>query len=399
MRNIYICTNEFPTEDNFDGGVGNHFYRYAKILKKNSFNPIVITSSKYNGIINYRGIKVVRVKVFNLIVRIVLKLTQKYGFKGEIYPRPIFALYQSLILNKKINKVLKNDEVIIYSSYQYLNFFQKKNFKSLVVIWSLQKEWNFVNPNSIKQKIDTYLERKSFESARSMISVSRLLYKKLDKNLKKKTHVIFPVFDKKKIKYESFRKIKKLFNINFNYILYFGSLIERKGIFLISKVIKKILKKNKNIHFLFVGSDSKQNFKSAKKKILNENYEIQNKIHFLPVLRHDFLHPIIKNAKITVMPTYIDTSPSASLEAMSNGGIILGSNKSSLDEYIINNKNGFLFENGKVNSLEKQILKILKISKSKILKIRKKTKKDLRIKFSSKNIKNFINVIKNLDEK
>ena len=34
MRNIYICTNEFPTEDNFDGGVGNHFYRYAKILKK-----------------------------------------------------------------------------------------------------------------------------------------------------------------------------------------------------------------------------------------------------------------------------------------------------------------------------------------------------------------------------
>ena len=50
MRNIYICTNEFPTEDNFDGGVGNHFYRYAKILKKNSFNPVVITSSKYNGI-------------------------------------------------------------------------------------------------------------------------------------------------------------------------------------------------------------------------------------------------------------------------------------------------------------------------------------------------------------
>ena len=399
MRNIYICTNEFPTEDNFDGGVGNHFYRYAKILKKNSFNPVVITSSKYNGIINYKGIKVVRVKVFNLIVRIVLKLTQKYGFKGEIYARPIFALYQSFILNKKINKILKNDEVIIYSSYQYLNFFQKKHFKSLVVIWSLQKEWNFVNPKSILQKIDTYFERKSFESARSIISVSRLLFKKLDKNLKKKTHVIFPVYDKKKIKYKTFKKIKKLFDINYEYILYFGSLIERKGIFLLSKVIKKIVKKHKDIDFIFVGSDSKQNFKSAKKRIINQNYDIQNKIHFLPVLRHEFLHPIIKNAKITVMPTYIDTSPSASLEAMSNGGIILGSNKSSLDEYIINNKNGFLFENGKEKSLEKKILKILKISKFKISRIRKQTQEDLRINFSSKNIKNFLKVIKNLDEK
>ena len=99
------------------------------------------------------------------------------------------------------------------------------------------------------------------------------------------------------------------------------------------------------------------------------------------------------------MPTYIDTSPSASLEAMSNGGIILGSNKSSLDEYIINNKNGFLFENGKEKSLEKKILKILKISKFKISRIRKQTQEDLRINFSSKNIKNFLKVTKNLDEK
>ena len=53
------------------------------------------------------------------------------------------------------------------------------------------------------------------------------------------------------------------------------------------------------------------------------------------------------------MPTYIDTAPSASLETMSNGGVF-GSNNSSLEEYVKDNKNGFLFDNGKANSLEKK---------------------------------------------
>ena len=398
MRNIYICTNEFPSEDSFDGGVGNHFYRYAKILKKNSYNPIIITSSKKSGAVKFKGIDVVRVKVFNIFIRVILKLTQKYGFKGEIYPRPLFALYQSYILNRKINQLIKKNEVVIYSSYQYLNFFQKKNFKSLIVIWSLQKEWNFVNPNSIFQKIDTFLEKKSFEYANRIISVSNMLFNKLDKKFKYKCDVIFPVYDKKKIRLINFKKIKKSFKINFDYILYFGSMIQRKGVFILSKVLKSVEKKHKNIHFLFVGSDSRQNFKSAKKKILNENYEIKTKLHFLPSLKHEFLYPIIKNAKIIVMPTYIDTAPSASLESMSNGGVLLGSNNSSLEEYIKDNKNGFLFDNGKARSLEKKIFKILKTSKLKISNIRKNSKKDLKKNFSNKNIISFIKIVRKLDE-
>ena len=58
-------------------------------------------------------------------------------------------------------------------------------------------------------------------------------------------------------------------------------MIQRKGVFILSKILKSVEKKHKNIHFLlFVGSDSRQNFKSAKKKILNENYEIKTKTSF-----------------------------------------------------------------------------------------------------------------------
>ena len=266
MRNIYICTNEFPSEDSFDGGVGNHFYRYARILKKKSYNPIIVTSSKKSGTTKFKGINVVRVKVFNIFVRIILKFTQKFGYKGEIYPRPLFALYQSYLLNKKINQLVKKNEVVIYSSYQYLSFFQKKDIKSLVVIWSLQKEWNFVNPNSLIQKIDTFFEKKSFQYATRIMSVSYLLFKKLDKSFKQKCDVVFPVYDKKKIKLKNFKKIKNNLKINYEFILYFGSMIQRKGVFILSKILKSVEKKHKNIHFLFIGSDSFHNFKSAKKK-------------------------------------------------------------------------------------------------------------------------------------
>ena len=101
-------------------------------------------------------------------------------------------------------------------------------------------------------------------------------------------------------------------------------------------------------------------------------------------MQHEILHPIVKNARITVMPTYIDTAPSASLETMSNGGVLLASNNSSIEEYVKNNKNGFLFENGKANSLKKKILEILKIPDFKINKIRKNSQRDIKKNFSKK---------------
>jgi glycogen synthase len=397
MKDIYICTNEFPTEENFDGGIANHFFRLAKVLKTKSYNPIIVTSSKNDNEIYYKGIKVIRVKVFNIIVRIILMITQKFGFKGEIYPRPFFSVYQSYLLNRELKKRVKNNEIIIYSSYQYLNLFQKKIFKSLVVIWSLQKDWNFINRENFLQKIDSFLEDKSFLYANNIISVSKLLFNKIDTSYQSKTSIIFPTFAKEEIDTKSFKEVQKIYGIDYKYILYFGSLIERKGIFLLSKVIKNICKQDKKIHFLFIGSDSMQKFKSAKNKILMENKDLKNKIHFLNPIKHEFLYPIIQNAKMVVMPTFIDTAPSASLETMHAGGLFLGSDNSSLEEYIEDGQNGFLFKNGDIFDLEKKILNISKLPDIETQKIKIKIKEDLKCIFSEKNTDLFIKKIQKLD--
>ena len=397
MKDIYICTNEFLSEENFDGGIANHFFRLATILKSKSYNPIIVTSSKNSGEINFKGIKVVRVRVFNTVVRIILMITQKFGFKGEIYPRPFFSLYQSYLLNRELRKRVKKNQIVIYSSYQYLNLFQKKTFKSLVVIWSLQKDWNFINRKSFLQKIDSFFENKSFLYANHIISVSKLLFNKLNISYQSKTSIIFPSFLKDEIDSKSFIEVQDIYNLDYQYILYFGSLIKRKGIFLLSKVIKNICKEEKNIHFLFIGSDSMQNFKSAKGQILKENAELKTKIHFLSPIKHQYLYPIIKNARMVVMPTYIDTAPSASLETMHAGGLFLGSNNSSLDEYIVDGENGFLFKNGDIHDLEKKILNILKIPDIETKKIKIKIKDDLKSIFSEKNTDLFVKKIQELD--
>lgn len=386
MKNIFICTNEFLTEKNFDGGISNHFYRIAKTLKSKSYNPIIITSSDKNDETQLDGIKIIRVKVFNFFIKVILKLTQKIGFKGEIYPRPFFCLYQSYCLNNEIAKRIKKNDIVIYSSYQYLNYFQKNYFKSISFIWSLQKEWNYTNRDSLIQKFDSFLERKSFLKANKIISVSKLLYNKLDNELKKKTDIIFPSFTPEVIKTINLEEVKKIYKIDYEYILYFGSFIKRKGIFLLSKAIKNISKKNEKINFLFVGSDSKRRFVSSKNRIISENLEIKDRIHFLPSLRHEILYPIIKNAKIVVMPTYIDTVPSASLETMHAGGLLVASNNSSIDEYLIDNINGFLFENGDRNNLEDKLLQVLDMSDIQKSEIRGNAKKHLELNFSNKNI-------------
>ena len=379
-KKILICTSEFKSEKNFDGGISSHFYRLAKELNT-KYDVTVVTCSNKSGEFIYNGLKIVRVNIFNTLTKFFLKITEKNKFQGEIFARPFFCLIQSYFLNRKISKLIDSNSVVIYSSYQYLNYFQKPNWKSIVYIWSIQKEWNFVNQNSLFQKIDTYFENKSFFVAKKIISVSKLLKNKIDNNFKNKTLLIRPLY----IPTDNSVNFKNKYDNNLDnkkYFLYFGSMIKRKGIDLIFQILPNLIKKFPDYKIIFCGSNSKFNGISKKNILENFKKKYPENIVILDSLPHNDLFLLIKNSKVVLMPTYIDTVPSMSLEALDQNATILCSSNSSIDEYITNNKNGFIFENGNSNDLYQKIIHINNLDEDRINEIKNKGKDTLKKFFS-----------------
>ena len=59
-------------------------------------------------------------------------------------------------------------------------------------------------------------------------------------------------------------------------------------------------------------------------------------------LPHSQLYPVIAGAHFVVLPSLIDNSPNACLEAMGLGKVVIGTIGTSFDELIIDGVNGFL---------------------------------------------------------
>src|SRR6185503_2715013 len=59
-------------------------------------------------------------------------------------------------------------------------------------------------------------------------------------------------------------------------------------------------------------------------------------------LPHSQLYPVIAGAQFIVLPSLIDNSPNACLEAMGLGKVVIGTSGTSFEELITDGVNGFL---------------------------------------------------------
>lgn len=132
-----------------------------------------------------------------------------------------------------------------------------------------------------------------------------------------------------------------------NYILYFGRLSKEKGIFTLLKAMKNI----PNIELKIVGDGPDFN---SFVKYTNENSI--NNVSFIGPKWDKELEPIIKDCEFVIVPSeWYEPSPYAVLQAFSYGKPVIAANIGGLNDLIINNKNGKLFEVGNADSLSQTI--------------------------------------------
>lgn len=95
-----------------------------------------------------------------------------------------------------------------------------------------------------------------------------------------------------------------------------------------------------------------------------QKYHLENYVHFMGAISKDYLRNMAYHAVATVLMGDVSNKGNVFLEIFSIGGTIMSIDDGSLDEYIINEKNGFLIQN-ELEACEK-IEELLKCPETKL---------------------------------
>ncbi len=155
----------------------------------------------------------------------------------------------------------------------------------------------------------------------------------------------------KKIKPNRFKKQHK---IKGKVILFFGRLSPTKGPEKLAQVGKEIVKKRKDVNFVFLGPD--EGMKETVKRIIKD----QPRMFLLdPIRNKKKIAEMYQAADIYCLPSYREGLPLTLFEAMASGLPIIASPVNGIPYEMKETENGFFVKYGDLKNLKDKILKLL----------------------------------------
>jgi glycosyltransferase involved in cell wall biosynthesis len=132
-----------------------------------------------------------------------------------------------------------------------------------------------------------------------------------------------------------------------NYIVYFGRLVEEKGLFTLLKAMKKV----PEVKLLLIGDGVE---KEALARLAQQE-EIKN-IEFLGYMQKENIKEVVRDALGIVVPSlWYDASPMVIYESFAMGKAVVGSAIGGIPELIDDGVNGLLFKAGDADALAEKI--------------------------------------------
>ncbi|WP_445734165.1 glycosyltransferase family 4 protein [Mariniflexile sp.] len=129
-------------------------------------------------------------------------------------------------------------------------------------------------------------------------------------------------------------------------LLYFGTLIRKKGLLELPEIFNRVHKTNNEVELILVGKDSGDIKTGASstwqlmQPLFNDNSI--KKVKYLGAVAYSEIQDLIKDATVCVFPTFAEALPVSWLEAMAMEKAIVASNIGWANEMIEDGKEGFL---------------------------------------------------------
>lgn len=323
---IAFLTPEFPhAKTGNSGGIGTSILNLATGLIKLGHEAIILVyGQKEDDVFHENGIDFYRIKnvKFKGISRF---LTQK----------KIEKLINALVLENKIDLVEAPDWT------GFTSFIQPK---CPIVIRLNGSDTYFCHLDNRPVKWhNRFHEKRALQKANGLISVSQFTAIVTNK--------VFG-FDKKftiipnGINTETFEKNSFSNEYSNHSILYFGTLIRKKGLLELPLIFNEIVKKDKNVTLILVGKDASDRISgnSSTWQMMQNIFtpEALLQVHFKGSVPYDAIKTIINEAAVCVFPSFAEALPVSWIEAMAMQKAIVASDIGWASEVIDEGKNGFL---------------------------------------------------------
>ena len=372
---IAFLTPEFPhPKMSTSGGIGTSILNLSKGLVEAGHEvSILVYGQKEDEFFNENTISYYRIKNIKL-----------KGFSKFLTQKKIQNL---------INKLVKENKVDILEAPDWTGITSNIKPNCPIVIRLNGSDTYFCHLDNRPVKFwNKFHEKKALQNADALLSVSQYtadLTKELF-SLHRNFTIIPNSIDLEKFTTQDKAEVQQ------NTILYFGTLIRKKGLLELPLIFNEVYKKNKQAKLVLIGRDASDIISGnastwAMMQSLFDVESIRN-VSYIGSVSYDKIKEHIGSAIVCVFPTFAEALPVSWIEAMAMQKAIVASNIGWATEVIDDSVNGFLVSPKNHSLFADRILELLdnqKLRNQFGVEARKKVEQKFSIEVVAKQSANF----------
>ena len=266
-----------------------------------------------------------------------------------------------LKISKLINRLYKENKIDVVEAADWTgitSFIQPKKCPIIIRLHGSDTYFCELEQRPVKF-LNKFHEKRALTNANKIISVSQFTADQTNQifKLNKPIQIINNGVN------TTFFKNDDLLSSNNQIILYFGTLIRKKGVFELVEIFNKVCEVNSKAKLVLIGKDSGDITTNSKStwelmKPLFSKASINN-VSYLGKVSYDVMNEYINKATICVFPSFAEALPVSWLEAMAMKKAIVASNIGWGKEIIEDGKNGFLVDPRNHELYAEKILSLL----------------------------------------
>jgi glycosyltransferase involved in cell wall biosynthesis len=344
---IAFLTSEYPhPKANFAAGIGTSIMNLSTELVNQGHQVSVILYGQNNDeAFLDNGIEFYKIK--NIKFK---------GFSRYLTQKKIQGLINNLVSNGKVEIIEAADWTGITSNI-------KLNCPIVVKLHGTDTYFCHLDNRPVKF-INKLREKRALKRADARLSVSYFVA-----DVTKKIFSLSNNFEviPNGINLEKFSSDNSGLNKEQNYILYFGTLIRKKGLLELPSIFNEVYKVNKEIKLILVGRDASDILtkNTSTWEIMKSQFdkEALKNVEYIGSVSYQEINEYIQNAMVCVFPSFAEALPVSWIEAMALRKAIVASNIGWAKEVIDDDLNGFLVNPKDHKMFANKILKLLNDSK------------------------------------
>lgn len=321
------------------GGVNMYMRRVAGALKDFGHTPMILTSGKKDMHYMENGIEIFCVHPANS------------HFKTDYLKAFANVFYSSLKVNRKISELMhtRNIDIIQFSSIQSWPLLYFGRIPAVMRLSDYDKLYYTDYPNKMIASVYAFLQRLAAKRCTAVFAPSNVHANAFAQDIHRKVSVIESPFCNECSEYDDSIYYDRLNGKK--YVLFFGRLSVTKGILVIAKILERFLQLNPEYNFVCCGIEQKGYKENLVRVLKRSAGKYQERFIYMKALPHSSLYPLIEHADFVIFPSLSENFSNACMEAMYFERVVIGTDGTSFEQLIDDEKSGLLCTPGDSESL------------------------------------------------